>query len=830
MTSSLASKSPLRLLRLASTGALHGLRRERKLSMVVVVTLGLAFAGVSLVINVVDRLYLRPLPGIPALDRIDRVSSAIEQRPDARWELTWSDWNDLRRETGDVFEAVTGTAGLNGTLLAGDEPRRVVAFAVDADYFGVFGLGPQLGRLIDRASAADPVAVLGDDLWRSAFGADRSVIGRSIRLNGRPFTVVGVAPRGFRGSSVLRGPDLWVPLEAYGETAAGHELQFGGARDRTQRWLTITARRAPGVSLEQARARLDLVASQLDRLPEHGNGYRLHARPLVEVAVGSHGFRDRWITMFAGVVALVLIAACSNVGGLATGKLLRRLPEIAVRLTLGESRGVLVSSLIGEIVLLALAGAAVGIAAAALLGPLPSLGPFGEIESRPRLAAAAATLGISFLSALLIALIPAWRAARRDLSPLLRAARSSEGGRRVGAREILVAAQVAICFLVLIGAVLTHRTVRSLRSIPLGFEPGRLVIANVDVAERRWDTATTHNFFRALVERLERDPAIENVGLVSGLPMIGSEMSTSLSFDILDRADVVAGEQIVAHHALADVGALATLGAPIVAGRDFRETDTAGSAPVALVDEAAARAYWPGASPIGARLRLAQSEDAVEVVGVFAELRLQFLEDEPAPTLLLPHAQAERSFVGQILGPATTVLIRAREKTDPAVASLMRHVRELEPELPLFGVETLEQHLAGLIRAERMASRAFTTASVLALGLAMLGLFATAAQSVVERTRELGIRSACGASPRDLLALVLRRAIVVASAGVVLGALAAGPLGRQVQAQLREQSTVDLGLWAAIAVCLVGFAALAALMPARRAARVDPVRSLRADV
>jgi putative ABC transport system permease protein len=677
------------------------------------------------------------------------------------------------------------------------------------------------------------VTVASHAAWRTVLGGRDEVLGSTIRLNGQAFTVIGVAPPGFHGTSVLDGPDFWIPLERLEGTAAGVAASFQGGRDRGRPWLSVVvARRAPGVGVAQAAARVELAGRQLDLLPEHGNGYRLQAEPLLLSARGSRGAFTQWIGLFGAVVLLVLVAACSNVAGLLAGRTLRRRRELGIRLALGESRGHLAASLLLEAVVLALAGAALALAILWLAGRLGGdAWAVRGVVLRPNAAVVATTLAIAGVSALLCGLLPALAAARPGPRSLL--GDGAAPGRRFGAREVLVVLQVAICFLVLVGAALTGRTLRDLLATPLGFEPSRLIAASVDVAERGWGPEQVHAFFGEVRVRLERAPAVEHVGLAAALPMTGSEMAVELGIEIeggpVEPPPADGDAPSGALHALGDAGLLEALGIPIIAGRGFGPQDTATSPLVALVNEAAARTLWAKGGAVGQRVRVLQTEEPVEIVGVMADARLHALDEAPRPLLLLCHVQAGRSFIGGLLQQSTTVVARASGSSEAAIASLRQVVRELLPEVPLYDVTTLEARLGRLVQAERQATMLFALSSGVALVLALLGLFAVAAQSVVERTRELGVRTACGATPRDLGALVLRRSALSALCGIALGVVAASPLGRLIEGQLRGASATAPVTWALVGALLLVSTCAVAWVPARRAARIDPVRALRRE-
>ncbi|HVS14184.1 MAG TPA: ABC transporter permease [Thermoanaerobaculia bacterium] len=808
--------------------ALAGLRRERALSAVIVVTLALALAGVAVQVRVVDRLFLRPLPAVTDADQLDRIHATFVDRPERRSRLTWADWQDLRSELGGLYLGAAATSSFPASLIAGGEPRRVDVAAVDGAWFGLLGANARLGTAIDPGNADQPIAVVSHALWRSELGGGPLALGHTIRLNGHPFTVIGVAAPEFRGTAVLDGADLWIPLEQFERTAAGISASFHGQRDRKQTWIDVVARRAPGVDPSAIAARLEVLGRRLDALPEHGHGYRLVAHPVIGGAGQARSALARWIGLFGAVVLLVLVAACSNVAGLLAGRTLRRHRELGVRLALGESRGLLAGSLLLEGVVLALLGGLLGLLLLAIVGRLAGEGlVFRGVPLQPGIPAILATLAVAVASSVAFGLLPALAAARPGPTRLL--GERLGGGRRWGAREVLVVVQVAICFLVLVGAALTGRTLRELRRTPLGFDPDRLLAASIDVAERGWGSAEVQGFYERLRERLETSPAIDRAGLAAALPMVGSEMVVSLSVEILDRPPPAEGEPAPgAAHALADAGLLRVLGLPLVAGRGFGPQDTASAPLVALVNEAAARTHWPEGA-VGRQVRLLQTEEPVEIVGVVADARLHELEEEPAPLLLLPHAQAGRSFLGGILQPSTTVVARASGSTDAALVEVRRAVRELAPEIPLFDVTTLDARLARLVRTERQATLLFVASSGIALALSLLGLFAIAAQSVVERARELGIRTACGATPRDQRRLVLRRTALLTLCGVGLGVIAASPLGRLIEGQLHGASATAPAIWTLAGLIVLTLACAVAWVPARRAARVDPVRALRRE-
>jgi putative ABC transport system permease protein len=816
--------------------ALRLLGKSPGITVISVLSLALGIGATSAVFSLVDGLLLHPLRAIDSPEELVAVVGTHSKEPSRFQRLSWADYLDYAGHT-EAVRALAATVDCDLTLTHSGPAERISGLAVSANYFEVLRLAPAYGRLISRGDEAAPVAVLGYGLWQRRFGGAPAVVGSSIALNGKRLTVVGIAPRSFVGTDLAVRREVWVPLGAYRDIAAGVLVPFSGKHDRGQEWLHVIGRLASGESAAGAQARFDVAAKSLGaayRKTNSGRGVRV--LPLAEVALG-FGSQGRPLLLgFAArllaVMILVLLVATMNVGGLLLARALGRRREIAIRLSLGADRVRLLRQLLTEGAVLGAMGAAGGIALAkAGLRLLERIELPVSLEARDLHLSGRVlgfSLGVSLASCLMFALIPALQAARGELVPGLRAAVRRGRRLRLGLHEIVACVQVAAALLILTAAGLLLRTVANLGSIDPGFDPARVLATTIDLAPAGYKGPSVAVFYRDLLARLRNLPGIADASMASGLPVAGADLEVDLSVAPEGALDsgVEGASQPAVRHVLVGSRFFHTMGMRILRGRDFGPEDDSGMG-VVIINQTAERLLWPGRDALGRGLRLTQTSTPFVVVGIVADATYASLKENAVPVLYLAHAQATKSFIGKILAPQMTLLLRTTGKPQWAVGTVRELVRNLDPRLPVFRTTTLEELLAATVGVERQAATLYAGLAVIALALAMLGLYGVLTRTLVERTREIGIRMACGASPGEVRRLLLRRSAVLAGCGVVAGLVMAAPADRLVASLLYGVKAYDLATWLCTVLALMAVALLVSVGPAGRAAGIDPVKAMK---
>lgn len=723
-----------------------------------------------------------------------------------------------------VFASLAAAAPRPFHLSAGGENERLWGELTSASYFSTLRLPMAAGRGFlpeeDRVPGERPVVVLSHALWRERFASDPAIVGRSILLNGHPFTVVGVAAAGFHGSNTGLDSALWVPLAMLPvvDPAMGHALD-----ERGSSWLfPVFARLKAGVTLAEAQAALDLTMAQLAR--EHpathaGKG----ARAFPAAAGGLHpmvrgGFAG-FLALMAVLVALVLLLACSNVAGLLLARAAGRGREIGVRLALGASRGQLLRLLLAESLLLALAAGAAGLLLAEALTsgltavPLPIGARFSLTVPLDGSLFAFALL-LSLATALAVGLTPALAASRPDLARVLSAA-LTPGRRAVRLRKLAVGVQVALSLALLVAAGFAAQSLRDGRHIPLGFEPEGRVVANLDLDLQGYSAAAAETFREALEAKVRALPGFRSLAWADAVPLTFNRKEMRFLPEGVTPQSGSEGPAI--DFGLAGPGYFATMGMPLLQGRGFAPEDAAGP-PVAVVNRAFAERFFPGEEALGKRLRSAGSERVV--VGVVATAKVATLGEAPRPFVYLPFIRGMRG----------NRILHLRAEGDPTLLlePLRRAILELDGNLPVASVELLSERIAAVELPAKIAAVVMGGFALVALLLAAVGLYALIAQWVAERVPEIGIRMALGAASGDVIRLVVGQSSAVLLAGLLSGAALGAFLAALASRVLSGVDPRAPGVYLAAAALLLAVALAASLLPARRAARTPPAAAFRA--
>ncbi len=787
--------------------------------LVAVLTLALGIGANTAIFSVVNGVLLKPLP-YPEPGRLVSVYTILPDQP--RFSTSIADFKDFM-DRSSVFSSAALFAQRDLDLTTNGVPTHLSGMGVSNGYFQVLGYRPAMGR--DFASSDDTkgnnrVAILSDRLWREQFGADPHVVGRGVTLSGESFTIIGVMPPGVQHvggnyRSVQQGErvDIWWALPLWPAKTDGC--------DRFCHYLNMVARLKSEVTLAQAQAQMTTLAANMAK--ENGGGNdgltnRVGLVPLKEDVVGN---ARQMLLVVMGAVGFLLLIACVNVANLSLVRAAGKQREIAMRTVLGASRLRIISQLMAESLLLALLGCVAGVAIAkwgidALLAMAPDKFPrLGAIQLDWRVLLFA--IFVTVLTAVLFGLLPALSVPQRDANASLKEGdHATAGAGHLRLRNALAVAEIALALVVLAGAGLMARTFYNLQRVNAGFQAEHVLTFELDMPQARYkDDAKYITFLRELTDRLNALPGVETVGIGSDLPWTGYD--ENLGFNIVGQADPNAHGQSARFHFMSP-GYFRAIGTPLVAGRFFAATDNDKTQPVLVVNEAFAKRYFPDGA-IGRNITTF-NDKSMQIVGVVGNVKDTPSSAEAKPALYFDNWQ----FVG---GGEQFIAIRATGDLRPLAAQVGREVAALDPDLPVLKVRALDDVSAMAISATRFTLMLVGAFGAIALVLAAVGVFGVISYSVAQRTNEIGIRMALGALERDVLGMIVGHGARLAVAGVAIGVCAALLLTRAMQTLLYGVSPFDPATFAAVAGLLGVVALVACWVPARRAARVDPMTALR---
>ncbi len=810
----------------------HGARmlvRNPGFSVVAIVSIALGVAACAAMFSVADGFALRPLP-VPRAGEVVTINGTTPADRGFGTGLSYLDYVDVR-DGARSFKGVTGTRFLITSFARRqeDQAQSSIGFAVSSNLFDVMEIRPLLGRFFvaeeDRVPGRDAVVVISHEMWTQQFGSDPRVVGQSLRLAGVPFTVIGVAPAGFTGLELVLPGAFYVPLAMMPAfTPPGLP---NGLAQREIRMVNVKARLKPGVSVAQARAEVGQLGVALQqRYPAVNQRQQLIVRTHLEARRVERGPAAVAVAMLLTLAVTVLLVACANVAGLLTSRAPARAREMAVRLAIGAGRVRLVRQLITETLLIAVAGGALGIGLGHLgIRMLRQLTVVSDIGVRLTLETDARVLGfatgLAALSALFAGLIPAVRCARLgDLSTTLRQGTSDARGSRLWGRHVLVVGQVALSLALVTVAVFLYRTVGAELARGPGFRTDHVLIVNLNPALAGYDAPRADAVYKRLTERVSALPGVTGVGLASAMP---------LTQDYRDFVTIAPeGYQlppgttnIRIQISRIDEGYLSTMQTRLVAGRGISATDTAQTPLVMVVNQTMAARYWPGQSPLGKRVRVRDSAWA-EVVGVAADGKYNFITEGPQ----------DFAYLARLQDPSirSTLVVASPGNAEALAAPIREVVRSLDRELPITGVYTMEDYYDGnAVNLTRTLTKTVGIMGLIGLMLAMVGLYGLVAYSVSRRTREIGIRMAVGAQPGSVLRMILRHGTLLAGAGTAVGITITVGVNGLLRGMFPSSQGIDMTIYLLAVPGLLAFTLVAALIPARRAAHIDPLLALRQD-
>jgi putative ABC transport system permease protein len=799
------------------------LRKAPSFSLTAVLTIALGIGATTIMVALVDGILIRPLHYKNSA-QLMYLTEAYQRRPGMSLSVpNFRDWE----AQNEVFSSMAANQPQSFTLTGNGLPEQLEGRYVTNNWFRTLDLTPILGRDFlpqDDHASADPVVMLGYSLWQRRFGSDPNIVGRTITLNQRSFTVIGVAPRGAYYRTFQ--PDLYAPLgleydQPWTQQRGGH----GG--------IYAIARLKPGITLERARQDMDVIAGRLQQqFPQTNRDNWISVRPLREVVVGDA--RIGLLVLSAGV-ALLLLIACGNVANLLLARASSRTTELRVRMALGASRIRLVRQMLTESVLLAAAGGLVGIllckAGEKLLfrAISDSLPRAGEISVDGRVIAIAFLIVV--LTGVLFGLAPAFYAsATRSGSSLTEASRTSATWGTMRLRNSLIVGELALALGLLVGAGLLARSFARVLAVDPGFNPQNVLTADLIMQDKYADKEKAELFFAEVMHNIRALPGVVSAAAITPLPMSGNEWDTYFLLD----GESLSSESKPRDTEIAYLSPdyLKTMQVPLLSGRTFLESDTETSAPVAIVNAAFARQYWPNQNPIGRHVRLLISEDTLPsstkhsvwrtVVGLIGDVKQYGLDSKTVPTVYTPFAQQES---GPVL--RRDLVIRAASDPLSLAEEVRKAIAQADRDQAISAVQTMEQYISESLAARELYMAVLVGFAISALALAAIGTYGVISYWVAQRRREIGIRVALGAQSGQILKLVLKRITRLVISGVILGGAASLLMGRWMQSLLFGVSAADMKVFIVVMVLLAGVAVLACYIPARRAVKVDPNLVLR---
>ncbi len=812
--------------------ARYGLRlllRSPGYTLVATLSLGLGIGINTMTFSGINSILLKEVP-IEDAARVVAVGTLDARNANVPLPVSRPNFLDYQSKN-EVFAGLTAYQPVPIAVSAGTgEPEMAGGVMVAGNYFNVLGVKTVLGRTFlpdeDRTPGTHLVAVLSYEAWQRRFGADRAIVGRTVQLNRQAFTVVGVAPPGFRGVNPFGRPVAWIPSMTYREVLTGFALENFDAR-RALIWQ-VAGRLKPGVTLAQARANMTVLARQLEQeYPNDNKGRSVSLTPLAEARLAGLGRNNALLAagMLMTIVGLVLLVACANVANLLLARAAARRREIAVRLALGATRAQIVRQLLVESSLLAAAGGLLAVPLASwgqrvLLALRPPFVPADLLDLTPDLRVLAFTAGVTVAAGLLFGLVPALRASRPDLvAEIKEGAADPVGSNRVfGLRNLLVVGQVAICLVALATASLFVRSLLMTLQADPGFDATRLATMTMSLGTSGYDEARGRQFQLQLLERVSVVPGVDAAALADFTPLIGGGFSRTVYLKGQDRSDPRNGKLVQ----LQDVSAayFKVMGIPILHGRGFVDSDQPSAPRAVVVNETMARQFWPGRDPVGEAIWFHGIADPNEVVGVARDSDVNQVAEERQPLVY--------TATSQVYSDQCSLLVRSARPA-AALPQVQKAVHDLDRDLPLLFPSTMSEAIRQSLFLQRFGAGLLGFFGGLAFVLALVGVYGVMSYSVSRRTRELGLRMALGASRPAMVRGVLWQGARLAFAGTLIGVPASLALARVVGSLLYGVGAADVMTFLGVPAALLLAAVAASYLPARRASVIDPIAALRSE-
>jgi putative ABC transport system permease protein len=786
------------------------MRRAPVFAATVILTVALAIVANTTIFSVLNSVLIKPLPfkDPQTLVQVAEKNDKLKLPIFGSSVLNFVSW----REESKSFESLAGAGFSSYTLSGTGDPEQYSGNTISPTMLHVLGTPPLAGRTFteeEEKPGGEAVVMIGEGLWRTRFGGDPSIVGRTINLNGAPMTVVGIAPRGLK---LISGGDIYTPLiiDRAKEIRLSHTIQTFG-------------RLKPGLSQEQAQAEMDTVSRSMGQQCPEIKDWGIHLVSVFDTFIGAE-LKTRLVLLFWAVM-LVMLIACANIANLLLARSAARQNEMAIRTAIGASRGQLIRQMLLESVMLSLVGGAIGFALAAwvihVINSTLTQGvlPVQSVDLDWKVLAFA--LGLTIVTGLVFGIVPAWRTARADINSVLKqGGRGSSGRVSHRLRNGLAAIELALATVLLIGAGLFLRSLVNLESVRVGFDPQGLLTFQLapPVAMYPLD-GRAQQFYRALVESLQSVPGVKGAAVSSGIPFGAGNYSTHPMLTTEPSA-LPPDTKVPIDWRSVTPGYFRTMGIPLLRGRDFTDADgPAPAQPVMVVSETTARRFWGDGDPIGHTLRRSAAPAiAFTIVGVVGDVRDTALNQE-SPTLYYP--------ANFRVWPLMDVVVRTNGAPEALLPSVRQKVHDLDPELALANVKTMDQWLANSAAQPRLNTVLLSTFAVLALLIASIGIYGVLAYSVSQRTQEIGVRMALGATPKSVLRMTLMEGLKVAAIGMGCGLVAAVALGQAVSSLVFDVKVRDVTTFALVVLTLAMVTVAACVIPALRASKVSPLVALR---
>jgi predicted permease len=810
--------------------ALRTLAKNPGFAAIGIVTLALGMAVNTTLFSVVNGFILRPLP-VPHPEQITVLSLQQSGLPGER-RFSYPDYEDLRDQT----DSFTDLFAYRVSLVAVSSDQKAdhcIVGRVSSNYFSALGIKPAYGRFIlsteGRTPGADPILVLGYSYWRKRFASDPNVVGKKVEVNGHPFTIVGVAPREFHGTYSILNMDGYMPFGAEITEDPDNPVQKAWT-SRTYRSLTLMGRLKPGVSIKRAEASLNFVAQRIAQQhpdTEKGLTLQLYPEKLARPDPDPENDIPALVAVFMALAGLVLLVACFNIANVLLVRATVRQREMAIRAALGAARGRLVRQYLTESLLLAFLGGGAGLILGSWAAGILSSLPLGtdlpiEFDFRPDYRVYLFSLAAVLLTGLIVGIVPALRAARTNVITVLHEGGrgSSSGPRRQLTRNALVAAQVAGSLVLLIVAGLFVRSFGKAQKLSLGFNPDHVLDLSVDVQQIGYKEPRGREFFRDVQTRIRALPGVESVAQAFIVPLgyVGADDRLSIENHPLEPGQ----QPPQVNYNMVTVRYLDTLQIPLLRGRRFTDADGEKAPGVAIINQSMAKKFWPNEDALGKRFSIKGDKGPfLEVVGIVQDGKYQNLTEDPMPFFYLP---LEQSYM-----PMRTFHVRTSVPPETLALQIQSQIHELAPDLPITQVQTLTQALQGAngFFLFRFGAQLTSTMGLLGLILAVVGIYSVVSYAAAQRTQEIGIRIAMGATPRDIFAMVVRQGLTVVGIGMALGLVIAFAGTRVMAGLFVGIKPTDPLTFSVVVLLLTGIALFACWMPARRATRINPLVALR---
>lgn len=801
-------------------------------SAIAIISLALGIGANTTIFTVVNAVLLNPLPikDISRVVEVDTIDSHthVTTASQIKMGMSYPNCRDYARDN-QVFTGLACYMQMPLTWSGRAEAKQVAGQLVSANYFDVLGLRPATGRFFfpdeDTKPSGNTVAVISYSFWANKFGSDPGLIGGTLTFNAIPYTIIGVAPRGFRGPFTFADPDqVWIPASMYPQVLTGFVREW--FNERRALLAQSFARLKPGISIGAADASLKTIATHLEgEYPKDNAGRSVTLTPMAQAAVGANQHDQFALAggVMMGIVGLVLLIACVNLANLLLAQSARREKEMSLRAALGAGRGRILRQLVTESMLLALVGGAVGFVVAywgrtALWSFRPSFIQDGEISLALDWRVLLFTLAISVFTGVLFGIAPAIKSSRPDLVETLKIGGrgNTVGWRSNPLRSLLVVSEIALAMVALIGAGLFVRSMQNAQNMSLGFESRKLFVMAFDIGALHYDEGRGDQFFRQAIDRAKATPGVADATISSNLPLgggferttfpEGQDMDTGYRGTLTELNDVTPSY-------------FETLHIPVIAGRAFTDSDRAMTSPVAVVNEAMAKHFWPNENALGKRFHFIDETELRQIVGIVPNTIVNNIGEDPQPLIYLP--------ITQDFSPFASLEVRTVGDPQSVVSGVRAQVQSLDPNLAITNVQTIGEVVDQGLWAPRMGAALLGLFGGLALILAAVGVYGVLSYSVTQQTHEIGIRMALGAQPLGVLKLVVGQGLKLAAAGLVVGLIGALVATRVLSSLLFNVSTHDPVTFIGVSLVLVATAALACYIPARRATRVDPIIALR---